>query len=629
MNQKRENLLNLALSTDERERAQTEDLNVGFDEGTRSWELIVKYHGDLAEAVRRLSPGIGVELLIAGYAILTAPEDLVDAVTSLEQIEYLEKPKRYYYSLDVWEGAGLAGISPGDGDCFSGSVRDLAGRNVLLLVADSGIDWKRRDFRDNRGRTRIRWLWDQTLRPQAGENPPEGFRIGVEYDADRIDQALQETDPQKQFEMLPSIDASGHGTAVAGIAAGSDPAAGYRGAAPEAELLIVKLGAADPLGFPRTTELMRAVAWGVRKALALGMPLVVNLSFGNCYGAHDGSSLLERFLDNAAEIGRTVICVGSGNEGASAGHVAGNVYAGTNVGGSINTGGARGAAGGQRQESARPQNVRVELAVAGYERNLSVQIWQNYSDEYRVFLTAPGGQQAELTAPVNGGKYTLTLERTRILAYQGGPSPYAAAKELYLEFLPEEGGGGYNSYITSGVWTFALQPVSVVSGQFYLYLTDSAARNLGTFFYTPTPQVTLTIPSTAAKVITVGAYDETYDAYADFSGRGYADAERTVGVVTAGLVKPDFVAPGVRIPAPDLYGGYTEVTGTSFAAPIAAGGAARLMEWGIVRGNDPFLYGEKVKAYLRAGARPLRGEAARPNDRVGYGAMCLRNSLPV
>lgn len=641
MNQKRENLLNLALATDEQDRARTGSLNVGFNEQTRSWELIVKYHGDLAGAAAEISPEIGVELLIAGYAILTVPENLVDAVTNLEQVEYLEKPKRYYYSLDVGAGNSFFGNSPGDGDCFSGKARTLAGRNVLILVADSGIDWKRRDFQDNRGRTRIRWLWDQTLSPRTGENPPEGFRIGVEYDSDRIDEALEETNSQEQFMMLPSIDASGHGTAVAGIAAGFNPQTGYRGAAPEAELLIVKLGVADALGFPRTTELMRAVTWGVRKALEMQMPLVVNLSFGNCYGAHDGSSLIERFLDNAAEIGRTVICVGSGNEGASAGHVAGNVYAGSNISGGV---GGTGTASGVSAFRSTPQTVRVELAIANYERNLRVQLWQNYSDEYRVFLIAPGGQQAELTAPVNGGKFTLTLAGTQILAYQGEPAPYAVAKELYLEFLPGTGSGSSAGtapaaggpvgtassagYITSGIWTFVIQPVSVVSGQFYFYLSDSAARSTGTFFYAPTPQVTLTIPSTAAKVITVGAYNETYDAYADFSGRGYADRGRTIGVVTAGLVKPDFVAPGVLIPAPDLYGGYTAVTGTSFATPIAAGAAALLMEWGIVQGNDPFLYGEKIKAYLRAGARPLRGETEYPNERVGFGAMCVRDSLP-
>lgn len=599
MNQKRENILNLALETDVQERVRSEDLNVGFCMGTRCWELIAKYHGDLEEAARQISDLITVEYLIAGYAILTVPEQLVDAVTALEQVEYLEMPKRFFYSIDT----GIA-----DSTCFAPVTLGapyLTGKGVLILVADSGIDWKRRDFRDSRGRTRIRYLWDQTLTPSETRNPPEGFKIGVEFDAEQIDEALLAENAQEQFALLPSIDVSGHGTAVAGIAAGANAETGYLGAAPGAELLIVKLGVADERGFPRTTELMRAVSWGLQKAQQMQMPLVINLSFGNCYGAHDGSSLLERFLDNAAEIGRTVICVGSGNEGASAGHVAGSVYSGGGVGRGV------------------LQNARVEILVANYESNLRVQLWQNYTDEYRIYLIAPGGQQTELTAPINGGKFTLSLERTKILAFQGEPAPYAVAKELYLEFLPDGG-----SYITSGIWTILLEPVQVVTGQYYLYLSDSAVRNAGTFFYAPTPQVTLTIPSTAAKVITVGAYDTVYESYADFSGRGYADRDRTIGVVTAGLVKPDFVAPGVGIAAPDLYGGYTPVTGTSFATPIASGAAALLMEWGIVRENDPFLYGEKVKAYLRKGARPLRGESALPNERVGFGAMCLADSLP-
>ncbi len=597
MSQKRENMLNLALETDEAQRVRTENLDVGFDPSARTWEVIVKYHGDLIEAVERVSTEIVVETLIAGYAILTIPENLVDEVTELSEIEYMEMPKRFFYNQQV---------RVQDNECFATVTLGqpyLTGRGVLILVADSGIDWKRGDFKDRQGRTRIRYLWDQTLTPTEELSAPEGFGIGVEFDAARIDEALQTEDSGEQFALVPSIDASGHGTAVAGIAAGANSATDYLGAAPEAELLIVKLGIAREQGFPRTTELMRAVTWGVNKARELEMPLVINLSFGNGYGAHDGSSLLERFLDNAAEIGRTVICVGSGNEGAAAGHVAGSVFG----------------EGGRN-----PRTVPVELAVAEYEKNVRVQLWQNYSDEYRVYLIAPGGQRAELTAPVNGGKFTLNLEQTLILAYQGEPAPYAVAKELYLEFLPVGSG-----YVGSGIWTIVLEPVQVVTGQFYLYLSDSAVRNEGTAFLTPTPEVTLTIPSTAAKVISVGAYDEIYSAYADFSGRGYADRERTIGVITAGLVKPDIVAPGVQILAPDLYGGYAPVTGTSFATPIASGAAALLMEWGIVRGNDPFLYGEKVKAYLRAGARPLRGESEYPNDRVGFGALCVSESLTI
>lgn len=582
--QKLEDLLKLALETPEEVRVQTDTLNVGFRQDTRTWELIVKYHGSL-DVLESLA--IRVESLIAGYAILTVPEYLVEQVAELEQIEYVEKPKLFYESQ----------ISPTDSACFPAvTLREpyLHGRGILIAVLDSGIDYRRREFRQENGNTRIRFLWDQTIKPSG--LAPEGFLMGEEFSAEQINRALQEGREAGAL-LVPSMDTSGHGTAVAGIAGGYDRSTSYLGVATEAEFIIVKLGTPDSRGFPRTTEIMRGVTYALRKAQKLQMPLVINLSFGNSYGSHDGSSLLERFLDNAAEIGRTVICVGSGNEGASAGHFAGNVTLAA--------------------------DRTVELAVAEYENTLNIQFWQNYNDRYRIRLRSPGGQEAEVTTPVTYGKYTLQLEQTKVLVYLGEPSPYSVAQEIYLDMIPVN-----RPYINSGVWTLFVEPVKVVTGQYYLYLPAAAGRNANTRFYRPTPQVSITIPATAAKVITVGAYDYVYRSYADFSGRGYADSERTIGVVTAGLAKPDLAAPGVNIQAPDLYGGYSGFTGTSFATPIVSGSAALLMEWGIVRGNDPYLYGEKVKAYLRAGAVPLRGEETYPNDRVGFGAVCVSQSLP-
>ena len=593
MDQKLENILNLALETPEEEREQTESLNVGYSAESRSWELIVKYHGSL-DGLREQN--IVVEELIAGYAILTVPETLVDTVSETPEIEYVEKPKRFYYQQTDPDGAS----------CFPPVTRRtpfLNGRGVLLAVLDSGITWDLEVFRKADGSTRIRYLWDQTVSEEMGDvrygKMPDGFSIGTEYTAEEINAALQ-MPALDRYRRIPSRDLSGHGTAVAGIAAGRSADGLYTGAAPEAELIVVKLGLPGNSGgveegFPRTTEILRGVTYALWKARQLNMPLVINLSFGNSYGSHDGSSLLERFLDNASEIGKTVICVGSGNEGAARGHFAGNIT----------------------------RDSRVELAVGNYERSLNIQLWKNYSDVFRIRLQSPGGEEAELTTNIQGGKYTLKLEQTRILVYLGEPLPYAVAQEIYLEMIPVTG-----SYINAGIWTIRLEPVMTVTGQYYLYLPAGNGRGDSTGFYRSTPQVTLTVPSTAAKVITVGAYDPVYDTYADFSGRGYADSTRTIGVAAAGLTKPDLVAPGVNIQAPDVYGTFTPTTGTSFATPIVSGAAALLMEWGIVRGNDPFLYGEKIKAYLRKGARPLRGEMEYPNDRVGYGRLCVADSLP-
>lgn len=593
--QKNENLLNLALNTPVIQREQSLELNVGYDTEEKTWEVIVKYHGSLEElAARRII----VEELIASYAILTVPESEMAVLAETEQIEYVEKPKRLFFS-------DMAGNTA---SCFApGSMlsRQLTGRGVLVAVIDSGIAYWNEDFRKADGSTRIRYLWDQVL--------------GQEYDAAQINAALAAGSRQQALEIVPSIDTTGHGTAVAGIAAGNGGTRGpaYAGIAGESELLIVRLGTPRAESFPRTTELMRALTYVVKKAIELQMPVAINLSFGNTYGAHNGTSLLERFLDNVSEIGRNVICVGSGNEGASGGHVGGSVAV-TGRGENISTDIVSGI-----DNSVTANMTRIELVIGEYETGINVQLWKEYTDRYLVTMVSPSGEAFTVDTD-RPGKQTYHMDQTQILLYNGEPAPYLTSQEIYFDLLPEEG----NRYIGAGVWSFLLRPVRTITGNYTFYLPSGTVRSANTRFVRTTPDVTLTIPSTASKVVTVGAYDTVFDAYADFSGRGYLYQEQVNSRTSDSFVKPDLVAPGINILAPDREGGYTTVTGTSFAAPFVTGTAALLMQWGIVDGNDPYLYGEKVKAYLRRGAKPIRGESSYPNARVGYGALCVENSLP-
>lgn len=575
-NSKIENILNLALNSTTEEREKSDNLNVGYNAAENTWEVIVKYNGDIS---RLQSEVIQVEELLAGYAIITLPEGLIDSLAELNEIEYIEKPKRLFFSVIAGKEASC--IFP-----VTEGMEGLTGRGCLIGIIDSGIDYANLDFRTRTGESRILYLWDQVL--------------AEEYTKQQIDEALAAPTREQQQTLVPSVDISGHGTAVAGIAAGNGNGSDGRfsGVAPESELIVVKLGQPREGGFPRTTELMRAITYVIRKALELERPVVVNLSFGNTYGAHDGTSLLERFLDNVSEIGRSVVCVGSGNEAASAGHYAGTFVPGAQV----------------RQI--------VELAVANYETTVNVQLWKNYADIFLIEVVAPSGERRQIPVKTSG-RYTFTADNTQLLIYVGEPVPYSVNQEIYIDFLPE------NIYVASGVWRFELIPQDIRVGVYTFYLPSSSVRNAQTRFYGPMPEATLTIPSTARRVITVGAYDTTYDSYADFSGRGYADTNQLAQTFLQLEVKPDLAAPGVGIVTTAVGGGYEAVTGTSFATPFVTGAAALMMEWGIVRGNDPFLYGEKVKAYLRRGAKRIRGESEYPNSRVGFGALCLEESLPV
>lgn len=585
--QKLENLLNLALAAEESERMESMQLNVGFLKDSRKWELIVKYNGNIG---RFRSDLIQIEELIAGYAIVTLPESLIQTFTELNEVEYVEKPKRLYFA--TLQGRRASCIP-------QVAIREpfLTGKNVLIAVIDSGIDYRSQEF-INRTGSRIRYLWDQTLIPSENiGSPPDGYSIGVEFSQEKINEALQSPYPES---LVPSFDTSGHGTAVAAIAAAGGNLLDGRlqGAAPESELIVVKLGSPVPDSFPRTTELMRALTYVIQKAVELERPIAVNLSFGNTYGSHDGTSILERFIDNVSEIGRTVICVGSGNEGAAGGHVSGQLRQGESTIG------------------------RAELNVGNYQSSVNVQLWKEYVDRFRVVLISPSGIRTEIDT-LRTGMQTLVVEQTKILLYIGEPAPYSVNQEIYFDFLP------MGAYINAGIWTFEIIPVVSVSGNYDFYLPSSTVLNADTRFFTPTPDKTLTIPSTSAKVITVGAYDAAYEAYAAFSGRGYPLQSIAGERVNQGTIKPDIAAPGVAVNTIAPGGTVVQVSGTSFATPFATGSAALLMEWGIVKGNDPYLYGEKVKAYFRRGARPVRGESIYPNARVGYGALCVENSLPV
>ena len=579
MSQKLENLLNLALDADQGERERSEELDVGYDKEENVWELIVKYSGTL-EAVRQTARS--VTELLNGYAVIVIEEERIGQLAQLPEVEFIEKPKKLYFQTDV--GRQVSCI-----DIVQDMPLSLRGKGTLIGIVDSGIDYENAEFRNEDGTTRIVSLWDQSVNGR----PPAGYLAGTEYTREQIDAALATEDKEVRRQMVKTSDVSGHGTAVAGIAAGNGRGSEgrrFRGAAPEAELIIVKMGAPREGGFPRTTELMRGVDYMVRKAVELRRPVAINISFGNTYGSHDGTSLVERFLNDIADMWKNVICIGSGNEGASAGHVSGKV---------------------RRQIS-----ETVELAVQQREPALSIQIWKSYVDEMGVSVISPSGRQAGPFYEFLGAQRYI-LGDTELLIYYGEPKPYSVKQEIYLSLLPGK------QYIESGVWKIVLTPGRIVDGEYQMWLPTQTSLNMGTAFLQPNSMSTLTIPSTASLAVTVAAYDARTFSYADFSGRGPAGMYEGENVL-----KPDIAAPGVRVTAPVPGGGYQSFSGTSFAAPFVTGSAALLMEWGIVRGNDPYLYGEKVKAYLRKGAKQLAGYERWPNALLGYGALCVRDSLP-
>lgn len=582
-----DNQLNLALTLPKEQLEKSEELSVGYNPEEKSWEVIVKYNSSLDRIREEL--GARVTELLNEYAVIVIEENKIEQLSNYPEIEFIEKPKSLYF--EVTEGIAASCVPP-----LWEAPNKLSGKNVLVAIIDSGIDYSHPDFRNEDGTTRILYLWDQTgITASKESSEPLEVESGILYTSEDINRALLAGNRMEQLRIVDEIDPSGHGTHVAGIACGNGRASRgiNRGVAYESTMLIVKLGSSVSGSFPKTTQLMTAVDFSIRTAIKERLPLVINISFGNNYGSHDGNSLLEQYLNSVANLWEVSIVVGTGNEGAERGHAAGKL---------------------SMSPQGNPLPQTIELSVGGGETSINVQLWKNFYDEFDVEVIAPDGQS---TGPLRilPGKQEYSIRRTQLAVFYGEPKPINRAQELFFVFLPKD------LTMDSGVWQFRLTPRQIVSGEYQFWLPTAGALNESTGFLRANVVNTITIPSTAGRVISVGAYDARTDSYAYFSGRGVETLNRQI--------KPELVAPGVDIISAAPGGGYDTRTGTSMATPFVTGTAALLMQWGIVQGRDPYLYGEKLKAYLIRGARHLPGFTQYPNPQVGFGALCAKNSLPV
>lgn len=534
-------------------------------------EVIVKYNGDIVRVAELL--GGTAEKLSDRYAVITAESDRIEDLYRFTEIEDIESAKRIYFETNFNLSSSCIGTVQ-EKNSFA-----LTGRGVAAGIIDSGIDYTHLDFRNDDGTSRILALWDQTI----DGAPPEGFNEGSEYTNNMINLALASSEP---FDVVPSKDNIGHGTAVAGIAAGNGSASDGEnsGVAPLCDLIVVKVGQKGNDFFAQTTEIMRAVRYVIDKAREYAKPVAINLSFGMNNGAHDGGSLFEEFLSEVSNEWKCVIVAPTGNEGAAGHHYSGRVGNG--------------------------ETKNIEFFTASGIAGFYLTLWKNFADRFAVELIFPGGMSSGIIDIENQIK-TVRYGGIVLTVIYGQPTRYSADQEVYFDVSSESGS------MNAGAWILRIVPVDIVDGSFEIWLPTLEEATGRTYFSGPDVYGTMTIPATARKLVRVAGYNDRIGSIAPFSGVGRRDSTDQL---------PDVAAPAVNILTARVGGGYDSFTGTSFAAPFVTGSAALMMEWAIINGNSPFFYGERIRAFLRLGAKRSSGTVY-PNPQFGYGRLCLSTTL--
>ena len=390
--------------------------------------------------------------------------------------------------------------------------------------------------------------------------------------------------------------ASGHGTFLAGVAAGrqiQSPTT-FSGAAPDAALAVVRLKPAKQylrefFAVPpdadayQENDIMAAAAFLLGVAGQYQMPLVLCLGVGTSQGSHSGISPLAMQLQ-ALSGTRGFACVtGAGNETGFRHHYFGNL-------------------------SPDQEYEDVELRVADSTSGFSMELWADVSELYTVGFVSPSGEVIERIPMTVGQETTISfqLDATRILiSYQITES----SSGRFLAFLRFTGPA-------PGIWHIRVYPTLFVAGQFHIWLPMQGFLTEDTGFLRPDPDITITDPGNAPLLLTVSTYNHVTGSLYIHSSRGFT---------ATGQIKPDFAAPGVEVQGPGIPPGTSRLsrqTGSSVATAVTAGAVACLFSWGFTQGNDTTLTSISVKSILIRGAE--RKEAFRyPNRQWGYGTLNL------
>lgn len=464
---------------------------------------------------------------------------------------------------------------------------ELRGRGVLIGLIDTGIDYTNPVFRYEDGTTKIVSIYDQTL----SGNPPYNFLTGSEYTREQIDLALASNSP---YNTVPSRDTVGHGTFLASLAAGRQ-SDNFRGAAPDSEIIAVKLKEARPFirnnylvpeertNVYESTSVMLGIEYILQKARELGRPVAICIGLGTNSGSHDGNTLFEQYISTVSNITGVCICAAAGNESQERHHTRVTV-------------------------PSAGESVDISINNQGQQNGIYLSVLNSAADRISVSLKSPTGEIVSRIPAKGGTTYTtrLILERAKVTVQYFFPLSVNSGQATIIKI----------ENATPGLWTVTLYGDIVLDGTVDAYLPISSVGYPDIEFLRPDPNYTVTLPGTSPAVITCGAYnDEDNSLYISTSW----------GPTRLPATSPDLVAPGVRVGG-IFPTGPGVMSGTSVSTAITTGACALMLQWGIIEGNAIALDTFQIKGYLIRGCT-RDNNINYPDFRWGYGKLDLYNTF--
>jgi subtilisin family serine protease len=543
--------------------------------------------------------------VVDGYYTASIPADRFEELAAHDGVIEVEGVRYLRPHLD----RSVESIHGHDVPAGASAVPD--GQGVVIGFVDYGLDFKQKDFQNPAdGTTRIAYLWDQHLKRKGKERVPAKYGYGVEYSGKNIDAAVRKHKAKLiRHDPLAAKDIAGHGTHVAGIAAGNGdsadakfPPGKYIGVAPAATIVFVSLDRKkiiEQVGAQRGTlanslNIAHGIAYCFEKAEELGMPCVVNLSLGANGGGHDGNMALEWIIDALLQKSGRAVVLAAGNEDdtARAVHATGTLGQG--------------------------ETFELEWDIGYQGKNdpdaNELELWYERGSSIGVSLVAPDAEASPEVVPAETGEFTFK-HGEKVSVYSDPFTPWHGAARIHVGL-----GGAKKKGIRCGKWILKLRALDVAPAggngraRFDAWIERTLPaggkpqQDSRFARYDPRTAINVTTPGTARRAITVGGYandgSSSPPLYA-YSGRGPTRDARE---------KPDLAAPGDPVMSTDARAGTLDedgnlrparipFSGTSMSAPHVSGVVARMLSC------NAFLTAEEIRDALVKSATPPRGVA--------------------